>query len=342
MAVTVVDSGNLEQVFAEAAGEKVESAQPAPPTKAEKAAAKAEAKAEAKTADKPAEKVEAKVADKPAEAEAEDDADDVEGEDGLTVRQKRELSAKMLKAIGKKHRQVKEAEEFASHQVRLVREAERRAAELERELAQRKPQQAPAEQVEPKRENFATETEFIDARIKWGVDQGIARREAERQEGARVHRVQEQLERARQLIPDFEKVTSASLNWPGAVAQYMRDSDLFAELGYHFASNPKELERIAALTPVRQLVEVGKIEARLSPFGSAKDTKEPDGKAQAAPSTQDTGFSPSKARSDAPVIKPLNGDGQAVDPDPKGMTTREMIQAFQKAKGVNLSTRRRH
>ena len=349
MALVVIDSGNMEQVFAEANGEAVKSSHQAPPTKAEKTeAGKAEEKPEdGKTEDKAADGAAAK-------PEHEDDADDVEGDDGLTPRQKRELSAKMLKAIGKKHRQVKEAEEFAAHQIRIARDAERRAADAERELSQTRAEAKPEEQaapVEPKRENFATEAEFIDARIQWGVDQGISRREAERQEEQRRSTVAAQLEKAAALVPDFEQVTSAPLNWPGPIAQYMRDSEMFAELGYHFAKNPAELAKIAALPPMKQLVAVGKIESTLQPFASrspASEAKagdkpiETDGKgAKPVPST-DTGFSPSKARSDAPVITPLNGDGRAVEPDPSSMTTREMIQDFQKSKGINFSIRKRH
>jgi hypothetical protein len=251
----------------------------------------------------------------------------------------------MLKAIGKKHRQVKEAEEFAAHQYREAKEAEKRALAAENELARARAQaQPPVEEVEPKREKFASEAEYIDARIKWGVDQGIKQREQERQEQTRQRTVAEQLARAAELVPDFRQVTEAPLNWPGAVAQYLRDSDMFAELGYHFAKHPKDLERIAALPVSKQLLDVARIEAKLQPFSAPKAEKDAprsdDGAATKPPST-DTGFTPSKAR-EAPVIKPLSDSGRAVEPDPSSMSTREMIADFQRKKGINLSVRRRH
>ena len=338
MAVVTVDSGNMEQFFAGANGDPVKSSHPP-------------VNDEAKAESKPEDKLEVKAnAEKPEAKPEDDDADDEEGDDGLTARQKRELSAKMLKAIGKKHRQVKEAEEFAADQIRLARAAERRAEDAERELNKRAKPEPEAAPVEPARENFSTETEYIDAKIKWGVDQGIAKREAERAEENRRSTVSTQLARAKELVPDFEQVTSAALNWPGAVAQYMRDSEMFAELGYHFAKHPAELEKIAVLPPIKQLVAIGKIESTLQPFGlrsPASEPKlsgekpEPNGSGKPAPST-DTGFSPSKARSDAPVIKPLSDGGQAIDPEPSTMSTREMIQAYQKSKGVNLAARKRH
>ena len=326
MPITVIDSGNLEQIMTH---EGVEAdLKPAESVKTEVV--------EPKTADK---------------LDAEDQ-DDVEGEDGTTERQRRELSAKMLKAIGKKHRQVKEAEEFAAHQYREKQAAEARAAELESRLkelqAQSKQAEVKEEEVEPKRENFDTEGEYIDAKIKWGINQGIAKREAERLEAERQLTVAQQIARATELIPDFEQVTSAPLNWPQGVAAYLRESPMFAELGYHFAKNPDQLQRLAKLPPLKQLVDLGKIEATLKPFGSSESSPkagdEPNnGKAaKAAPSAVDTGFTPSKARSDAPVIKPLNGEGAQVEPDVRDMDVRHHIAEFQKTNKVNLHARKRH
>lgn len=331
MSITVVDGGNLEQAITEAGIDPAE----LEAKTAAKAEAKAEKKAEAKT-DTKADKTDEK--GKPA-ADAEDDADDVEDDEGVTARQKRELSGKMLKAIGKKHRQVKEAEEFAAHQYREKQQAEARAQDLADQL-QRLNRQPTKEEVAPTRESFANEGEYIDAKIKWGVDQGIKQREAEKAVAERTASVQEQFKKAAELVPDFEAVTSVQLNYPKPIVAHMRESDMFAELGYHFAKNPKALERLASLTPVRQLVELGKIEATLQPFVKAKASSEASNGDK--PSAVDTGFSPSKARSDAPVIKPLTGGEGSVEPDPRGMTTRQQIESFQRTNKVNLHARKRH
>lgn len=334
MGVTVVDGNNLEQVMADAGYEEPE---PKP------------AKSDPKPADKPEPKAAEKVeADKPTEkTDDQEDADDVEDEDGTTARQKRELSAKMLKAIGKKHRQVKEAEEFAAHQIRLTKDAEKRATELEQALQRATPRETVKEAIEPVRENFATDSDFIKASVKWGVDQGIQQREAGMREQARVARVEQQMERAKELVPDFETTVEASLNYPGVVVEYMRESTMFAELGYHFAKNPKALEKLVSLGPMKQLVELGKIEATLRPFGSSASSSKADDKSdddapEAKSSTSDTGFSPSKARSDAPVIRPLTGGEGAVEVDPRAMSTRQSIEHFQKTQKVNLHARKRH
>jgi hypothetical protein len=327
MAITVVDSNNLEAILDDAGYEPPEPR--IDPTKPTEKKAEPEAKADDK----------GNGAKPPADAKAEaDDADDVEGQDGLTPRQKREMSASMLKAVGKKHRQMKEAEEFAAS---LVREN----AELRAKVPVQK------EAIEPKREDFATDSEFVDAKIKWGVDQGIRQRDAEREELARQERVGKQMQKAKEIIHDFEEVTKANLNWPGAVASYMRTSDMFAELGYHFAKNPMELTRIANLRPEQQLVAVGKIEAILAPFGTSKTLPKAEdegvqrasnGKTHVEPSSLDTGFSPSKARSDAPVIRPLAAGETQTEPDVRDMNVRESIQAWQKDNKLDLRRRKRH
>ena len=344
MTVTVIDSSNLEQIMADAGVEVAE-----PPKTEEKANTKEpEAKDEPKSD-----------ADGDPKGKETETADEQEDDDGLTPSQKQELSAKIQKAIGKKHRQAKEAEEFAAHQYREKQAAEQRAAELERRVksleAQNKPAEAPQERTKPARENFATDTDFIEAMADWKAEEKFNQKEAERRELETKSRISQQLARAAGMVPDFDEVTGRGLNWPAPVAHYLRDSEMFAELGYHFAKNPADLERIGKLDPVRQLVAVGKIEGTLRPFGSkdapkadspkeAADEAAPNGKAaKAAPSTPETGFSPSKARSDAPVIKPLSaGDGQQVQPDPHDMDVRQMIADFQRKKGVNLSHRKRH
>jgi hypothetical protein len=130
------------------------------------------------------------------------------------------------------------------------------------------------------------------------------------------------------------------------VVDYLQESDMFAELGYHFAKHPDELAKLSAMSPTRRLVALGKIEGTLSPFAApkaAKDGDKPDADPPKAAASTTDGITPSKARSDAPVIKPLSSSsGRAVDPDPREMTTREAIAEFQRQKGLNLTRRQRH
>jgi hypothetical protein len=300
----------------------------------------------AKTDDKP---VDATKTDPVVEAEVEE-AEDAEG---LTEKERAEWSKAMQKRVGRKHRQMKEAEEFAADQIRLRREAEVRAADLERQVSEARARDKPAAAkpaTEPQREDFATDAEFVKASVKWGVDQGIAEREAQREQRELDAGVERRFQAAMNTVPDFQTVIEANpLSFPEHMRAYVRESDMSAEICYYFAKQPLALEKIKALHAVRQLVELGKIEAKLQPFGSSQssskagDKPEASGKADASPSTTDTGFRPSKTRSDAPVIKPLSqGDGAQVEVDPEKMTTRQMIEDFQKTNKVNLNARKRH
>jgi hypothetical protein len=275
--------------------------------------------------------------------------DEVEGEDGLTPRQKRELTEKMQKAIGKKHRELKEAEEFAAAQYNNNRMANRKIEQLERELRALK-EQAPAqvENTEPKRENFETDEKFREAMVDWKVDQKFKAKEAEVKLSLEQQRQRQILEEAKsriakalELVPDYQEVTEAAdLEVPSHIAGYMQESELFAELGYHFAKHPEVLERLGKLTPARALVEVGKIESKLQPFAKS-EAKEP--KSDGPEPSTETGTLPSKPRATAPVITPLNtaSTGQ-VEKDPREMNIRETIHSWQKKNGAHLTLRKRH
>src|ERR1700677_4737253 len=123
------------------------------------------------------------------------ESDDIEGDDGLTPRQKRELTAKMQSAIGKKHRQAKEAEEFATEQYNTRRLAEQRAEELARENARLKAEATPPpkEPTKPERQNFKTEDEFRDALIDFQVDQRL-KEEKEKDAKAAAEKRQAEIE----------------------------------------------------------------------------------------------------------------------------------------------------
>ena len=323
MTLTVIDGNNMAQVIADAGTNELE---PKVDLRERDATGKFITPAD------PKEKVEAKV---------EDDKDDVEGDDGLTPKQKREMSAAMLKTVGKKHRMMREAEEFAASTLK-----ERQA--LERENADLKAKLAPPPKEMPRRDEFTSEAEFIESLSDWKAEEKVAAKEMARQAQEVQNSVNDKYERALELVPDFKEVTASSdALIPTAIKDAMRESDKFAELWYHFAKTPTALDKLTKIGSVnKQLVELGKIEAILPAFGSTKNLKDvaqSDVDDSPESSSLDTGFSPSKARRDAPVIKPLNSsEGQQMDPDPRDMSIRETIQAYSKANKANLQLRRRH
>jgi hypothetical protein len=324
---TVVDNTNLDAMLAEARGEKYEAAKPA-------------------DAAKPTEAV------KPPETEEED-------EHGLTAEQRETFTENMKKTIGKKHRLQKEAEELAEEQYNTRILAEKRAATLEREVQRLKEQQAPAkteEAKEPNRADFKDDKSYADAMIDWRVDQKLKSKEAEGHKQAQEDRKREieaactdRITKAREANPEFaaalETLEGDGPLVPVDVAGYMQESELVAELTFHFIKNPQELDKIIKLTPARQLVAIGKIESTLKPFskekaesstGAKPETK--DGKSETTPSTN---AKASKARPEP--IKPIDaGSSSQVEKPIEEMDFKEYKTHWQKTRKVNLGLRKRH
>jgi len=358
MATVVLDSTNLPAILEDAGvvpeGENNENA--------DAAENKAGTQADAKNNENKSETV------------AETHADDEEDENGLTAEERASLTAKMQKTIGKKHRMLKEAEEFAAAQYNERKMAETRAAEIERQLEELKGKAvatATPEAKKPVRADFSTESEYIDASIQWGVDQGlkkqaeIAAKEAlERKQQEVIQTAKGRIDAAIALVPDFqETVDGADIIVPPAIAGYMQKSELFAELGYYLAKNPDVLTSIAKLAPDEQLVKIGKIEDKLEPFGKKSLTNENgksrneslDGKSKDAKgatpskpahdktaSSENTEILPSMARTkSAPVISPLGSNGSAaIEINPENI--REVITDYAKRNQRNFGIRKRH
>ena len=312
-------------------------------------------------------------------------ADDVEGEDGLTPRQKREFTEAMRKTISRKHRQVKEAEEFAASQYNDRRLADQRVATLESELAALKQtaQKPPEVPTRPNRETFPTQEAYEDAVVDFRVKEQLAKekqeevkRAAEEAERQVSETAATRIRRAMEAVPDYEEVCGASEQIvPPHIGDFMRRDEKFPELAYHFAKNPKELERLAAMPAktyadvMRVGVELDKISGKLKPFapsaaatpgakasnGAKPSSETESGSKQSAASdaTADPSTTaesagprsagPSQSRETAPVIRPLSpGSVSQVEKDPREMNTREVISDWQKRNRANLERRKRH
>ncbi len=280
--------------------------------------------------------------------------DDEEDENGLTEEQKKDLSSKMQKAIGKKHRMLKEAEEFAAAQYNERKLAEQRAANLERELESLrvKPETKQEAPKKPQRSDFSTDNEFLDASIAFGVQEGLrlqreqqAKEAAEREAKTVMEQASERLEKAKELVEDFDEVVSnADVVIPRAIAGYMQKSDMFAELGYHFAKNPDLILSLSKLSPDMQLVKVGRIEGTLEPFDKVSKKAEvkdvqASGNNGSKPSKNETEDILPRQTRKAPVISPLNSGSANVEIDP--LKIRDVIVDYQKKNGINFS-RKRH
>jgi len=152
---------------------------------------------------------------------------------------------------------------------RQVHEQRRQIAELS----------TPREQAKaaPKRDDFDDYEQYIDARSEYVVEQRLAKADENRQtqvNEARQRESAESYEETRESIiesgmdsfPDFEQVAmvnDGSLSISQAMADAILSSDAGHEVWYHLGKNPAKAEKIASLPPVKQILEMGKLEASL-------------------------------------------------------------------------------
>lgn len=299
--------------------------------------------------------------------DAASDPDDVAGEDGLTPREKRELTTKMQAAIGKRVRLQKEAEEFAAEQYNGRRLAEQELERIERENRRLQAQIGgqPAEGTSaiataPNRENFASEIEYINAMVDWRVSQQLAKAQAEDTKRAQQKYFEEvraqgiaRVQKAMELVPDYrelaENARSSDVMVPEHIGLYMQESPMLAELGYYFLKNPSKMEELAKMPAGTSLVALGKIEAILKPFEKAQAPSKANGKDSSLPSddgkkpSTETGtVVPSRPRAGAPIT-PLTDSSAGQSSKPLSeMTYAEAVNDWEKRTGRSLSLRKRH
>lgn len=192
------------------------------------------------------------------------------------------------------------AQERIDEVTRARREAERRAEMAERERDElRKKIPVPEAPKEPKAADYTYGEEdaaYIHDKAKFEARQEFETAEQER--AAREHG--ERIEKTwddRQVAfaadkPDFfDKVAANDLPISPPMAIAIKTSESGPAVAYHLATNPDEARRLAALDPIAQVREIGRLEAKLE--------------LPASPSIPNT-----KTVSDAPSPpQPLRGQG---------------------------------
>lgn len=170
----------------------------------------------------------------------------------------------------------KNARIAAETETRLLRE---QIAKLE---AQKQPSQ---EAVEPKRDDFENLEDYLRAISKYEAEQVTkkelkAEREARQGEASRTRENAGEARIAKEWQERETAFMAATKGYQETVTAYIEDevgqlsdvarrSILESEVGpnllHYLAKNPDEAERIAELSPVRQVAELGKLETKLSP-----------------------------------------------------------------------------
>lgn len=166
-----------------------------------------------------------------------------------------------------------------------------------RESAAPKPQaEKPAapvvEEKPPTRDQFESYEAFLDAKAEYTGKRAAHeyRQKAEAEQRARAEqetaaeRIRTFQAKVNEKYPDLaERAESiAHVEMPSGMGDAIAESDLGPDILNHFANNPKDFERIAALSSSAAIREVGRLEARLEaaqkkpePAAAANEAKKP-------------------------------------------------------------------
>jgi hypothetical protein len=182
--------------------------------------------------------------------------------------------------------------------------AERRAKEAYREALEAVTRTQPApkqESQEPTRDQFASDADWIDAKVEYKLQQreAAAKQNAQREAQQTLVTKTENLYAQAEKIAGFDRESFDELPLTKPLAAAIIDSDVAPQLMAYMASNPEEVERIAKLSEARQAVELGKLEVKLQ--ASPKTSKAPPpidpvgAKGKQTPSPSDMSFAEYKA-----------------------------------------------
>jgi hypothetical protein len=242
------------------------------------------------------------------------------------------LTEKISRIIAKKHREMREAQEFATGEGRRAIEAERRAEQLQREIDALKGKKSDGPNTddasgsdpdEPKPGDFKTVGEYTRALVKYEAkkagETGKAKAEQSKQQERANEVVGEFVKRQdafKAATPDYEDVVGGTeLIIPNIAMQYLIESDVGPQLGYYLAKNPDEVTRLQKLSPSRCLAELGKLETKLEK--------------PAAPAKVDAGKPKEVSKAPAPISRSRE-KRPTVTKDPSQMNFQE-LRAFREA-----------
>jgi hypothetical protein len=165
-----------------------------------------------------------------------------------------------------------QAELDAAVQKRLIREQRRWMKQM---------QEAKPPLQEPVRESFRDEQAFSTAQLEYLAEQKAEQKVREREKAQQAERQNEafleKAEKATERYPDFQTVVSnPTLHINEAMAEYIADSDLGADVAYHLGKNPLKASAIAQMTPVKAARELARIESELASKPKATPSKAPE------------------------------------------------------------------
>jgi hypothetical protein len=226
--------------------------------------------------------------------------------------------------------ELEDTENFSKTQYQRAQLAEEKASNLERELADLRAKAPTVEAKDPAKpdpKDFYDDKgqfkafEYAEKLAEFAATEAVSKdrkRQTEERNKAQADEVikafNARLERAREKYPDFREVVGgADVHVPPYIQQYMVESDFGGDLGYYFAKNPAETDRIFKLSPIKAIAAIGKLETQ---WEAKTETK-----AEASVEVKQI----PKVSAPAPIT-PLSGtSGVGVNTDPAKMSPKELL-----------------
>lgn len=240
-----------------------------------------------------------------ADADKSDD-NEADGDDQASERDEKPRTGRSVRRqINKLTRRAKSAEERAQ-------QAEQKYAELEKKLQQYEP----AEAQKPKRDDFESEEDFIDAMVDWKM-QKAQPSQPENNNAPELTPEEAELQAAMtdvmsdgvELYDDFEaEIFDPKKVMPQAAVMAAAESEYAPDILYYLAKNQDVAKRIASMQSMSEVARaIGRIEAQLSQSGGvqAPSSSSDEGEGQEPPPKQNK-----KSTSAPDPIDPLNTDGE--------------------------------
>lgn len=178
-------------------------------------------------------------------------------------------------------RKFTQSELDAAIQKRLLKEERRIHRRLESQLRDQLAQQVRQAAPEPKRDAFETNEAFLEAIAERKAEEKAAKLLEERQQREAAERRREKFEAQREQVaeryPDFDAVISnPTLPINEAMAEFISESDIGAELAYALGKEPTKAAEIARMSPVMAARALAKLEAEIAAKPKAQASKAPE------------------------------------------------------------------
>lgn len=157
--------------------------------------------------------------------------------------------------------------------------AERRVLRtIERVMPAPQQHQPQQQDYAPRREQFASDEQYLDAKVDWKLHQRDQHSAQQRfqEHSQRLTHTTESIYAKAQAQPGFDREAFDELPLTRPIVEALIESDQAPQLMAYMATHPDDIERIAGMSPARQAAELGKLEAKLSSKPQVKTSKAPD------------------------------------------------------------------